>query len=262
MASESQSDKKRVTAALLIIGDEILSGQTHDKNLPYIAESLNGAGVQLAEVRVVPDIKQEIIDAVNALRSRYDYLFTTGGIGPTHDDITAESVSEAVGRKLIQHPEARRRLEEHFKYNGTEVNEARLRMANTPEGADLIDNPISTAPGFKIENVHVMAGVPRIMQAMMDNVTATLEGGATKLTRSVLCNLGEGTIAGGLKAIQGDHPDIDIGSYPHYARGEYRLSLVLRGFDDDELQIVQDAVFDMITGLGGDPIRGEDLDAK
>ena len=261
MAQNNKSQQKRVTAALLIIGDEILSGQTHDKNLPYIAESVNSVGVQLAEVRVVPDIKQEIIDAVNALRHRYDYVFTTGGIGPTHDDITAESISEAVGRKLIENPEARRRLEEHYKFNGTEINAARLSMANTPEGAELIDNPISTAPGFKIENVHVMAGVPRIMQAMMDNITGSLEGGTTKLSCSVLCNLGEGTIASGLSDVHGRFPEIDIGSYPHYARGDYRLSLVIRGFDEAELEEAQQSVFDMITDLGGDPIKGKDTES-
>ncbi|MBH73190.1 MAG: competence/damage-inducible protein A [Rhodospirillaceae bacterium] len=258
--SYSQTDRRRVQAALLIIGDEILSGQTHDKNLPHIAEKLNNVGVQLAEVRVVPDIKQEIVDAVNALRGRFDYLFTTGGIGPTHDDITAESVSEAVGRKLIQNQEARRLLEEHFKYNGTEINEARLSMANTPDGAELIRNPISTAPGFKVENVYVMAGVPKIMQAMLDNIIPTLQGGAQKISRSILCNLGEGSIAKGLKDIQDKHPDIDIGSYPHYARANYRLSLVIRGFDEQQLQDVQEAVHRMISDLGGDPIRGEELD--
>jgi molybdenum cofactor synthesis domain-containing protein len=259
MSENQASEKTRVTAGLLIIGNEILSGQTHDKNLPFIAETLNGVGVQLAEVRVVPDIKQEIIDAVNALRKRYDYVFTTGGIGPTHDDITAESVAEAVGRKLIQNPEARRRLEEHYKHNGTEINAARLRMANTPEGAELIDNPVSTAPGFRVENVHVMAGVPRIMQAMMDNVKGTLKGGATQMARTVLCNLGEGTIAEGLADIQNRYDGLDIGSYPHYARGDYRLSLVLRGFDESVLEQGQTAVFDLIKNLGGDPIRGEDL---
>lgn len=254
------NDIMRVKAALLIIGDEILSGQTHDKNLPYIADKLNSVGIQLAEVRVVPDIKQEIITAVNALRDRFDYLFTTGGIGPTHDDITAESVAEAIGRKLIQHPEARRLLEEHFKYNGTELNEARLSMANTPENAELIKNPISTAPGFKVENVYVMAGVPKIMQAMLDNVIPTLQGGAQKLSRSVLCNLGEGSIAKGLKSIQDEYSEIEIGSYPHYARGDYRLSLVLRGFEDEQLKEAQGLVFQMICDLGGDPIRGEELD--
>jgi molybdenum cofactor synthesis domain-containing protein len=260
MAEKANSDNKRVTAALLIIGNEILSGQTHDKNLPHIAETLNGVGVQLAEVRVVPDIKQEIIDGVNALRVRYDYVFTTGGIGPTHDDITSESVAEAFGLKLIQNPEARRRLEEHYKFNGTEINEARLSMANTPEGAELIDNPVSTAPGFKVENVHVMAGVPRIMQAMMDNIKGTLKGGSTQLGRSVLCNLGEGTIAGALREMQDRYADIDIGSYPHYARGDYRLSLVLRGFDEAVLIEAQTAIIDLIKELGGDPIRGEDIE--
>ena len=219
------------------------------------------SGINLEQIIVIQDIEKIIIDNVIKFSEKYSYVFTTGGIGPTHDAITAESVSEAVGRKLIQNPEARRRLEEHYKFIGTEINAARTSMANTPEGAELIDNPISTAPGFKIENVHVMAGVPRIMQAMMDNITGSLEGGATKLSCSILCNLGEGTIASGLSDIQGRFPEIDIGSYPHYARGDYRLSLVIRGFDETELEEAQQAVFDMITDLGGDPIKGKDTES-
>ena len=171
------SEEKIVTAALIIIGNEILSGRIQDANLSYIATKLNDeAGIRLTEARVVPDIEAEIVDAVNAMRTKHDYVFTTGGIGPTHDDITAEAVSKAMGVRLIRHPEAERRLQAY--YPPDKLTEARLRMANTAEGATLIDNPVSIAPGFRIGKVHVLAGVPQIAAAMMDNVVPTLEGGA------------------------------------------------------------------------------------
>lgn len=247
------SKKKTVTAALLIIGNEILSGRTQDKNLAHIATTLNEVGVRLMEVRVIPDIEGEIVDAVNTLRRKFDYIFTTGGIGPTHDDITAECVSKAFGLKWVEHPEARRRLEEHYRQSGREINEARLRMAKTPEGATLIDNPISTAPGFQVENVFVMAGVPSIMRAMLEGVKGNLVGGAKVLSRTVLCTLGEGTVADGLAAIQKAHPDIDIGSYPQYSRGEFRVSLVMRGTDAAALDGCRDEIMGLITSLGGVP---------
>ena len=247
------TDKKTVTAALLIIGNEILSGRTQDKNLAHIATVLNEVGVRLTEVRVIPDIEGEIIDAVNTLRKKFDYVFTTGGIGPTHDDITAESVAKAFGLKLIIHPEAFRRMDLHYKQMGREMNEARLRMAKTPEGATLIDNPISTAPGFNVENVYVMAGVPSIMQAMLEGIKGGLVGGATVLSRTVLCTLGEGDVAAGLGAIQKAHPDIDLGSYPQYSRGHFRVSLVMRGTDAAALDGCRDEVMGLIRSLGGTP---------
>ena len=170
------SEEKIVTAALIIIGNEILSGRIQDANLSYIATKLNDeAGIRLAEVRVVPDIEGEIVEAVNAMRVKHDYVFTTGGIGPTHDDITAESVAKAFGRKLIRHPEAYRRLVAQFEARGMEINEARLRMTNTPEGATLVENGISVAPGFQVDNVYVMAGVPQVAHAMIDWLAPRLE---------------------------------------------------------------------------------------
>lgn len=256
------AETKTVTAALLIIGNEILSGRTQDKNLSHIAKTLNEVGVRLAEARVAPDVEAEIVDAVNTLRAKHDYVFTTGGIGPTHDDITAECVAKAIGRKLIQNPEARRRLEAHYERSEMELNEARLRMANTPEGATLIDNPISTAPGFQIENVFVMAGVPSIMRAMLDNVKGGLAGGDTVLSRTVLCDLGEGLVAGGLGEIQKAHPGLDIGSYPQYARGNFRVSLVMRGIDAIELDACVEEVVELVRRLGGAPQLLENEEAE
>lgn len=247
------AEAKTVTAALLIIGNEILSGRTRDANLPYIAERLSALGIRLSEVRIVPDVEGEIIDAVNGLRSRFDYLFTTGGIGPTHDDITAECVAKALGRKLIQHPEARRRMEARYAEMGIELNEARLRMANTPEGAVLIDNPVSGAPGFQAENVFVMAGVPKIMQAMFESLRDRLVGGDPLISRSVLCALPEGTLAGGLAVIQARHPDVDIGSYPSYAASGFGVAVVLRHTDAVVLARAVDEVKELILELGGTP---------
>lgn len=238
------------TAALLIIGNEILSGRTQDANLAYIAKYLGGLGIPLREVRVVPDVEGEIVAAVNALRARYTYLFTTGGIGPTHDDITSDCVAKAFGVPLIQHPEARRRLEEH--YRGTDLlNAARLRMANTPEGATLIDNPVSSAPGFQIGNVFVLAGVPAIMQAMLAGLGSRLVGGPPVLSRTVTSAVPEGTLAEGLAAIQADYPDIDIGSYPVFRQGRISTSLVLRGTDAATLDTATARVAVLVESLGG-----------
>ncbi len=245
-----------VGAALLIIGNEILSGRTRDVNLAHVAKTLNEVGVRLLEARVIPDIEAEIIAAVNALRARYDYVITTGGIGPTHDDITAECIAKAVGQRLIRNPEALRRLEAHYAEAGLPLTEARLRMANTPEHAELISNPISSAPGFRVENVYVLAGVPQIMQAMLDDVKGRLRGGLPMLSCSVLCNLGEGVLAAGLGAIQRDHPDVEIGSYPRFAGPDgFRLSLVLRATDPARLDVATEAVAALVRELGGVPRR-------
>jgi molybdenum cofactor synthesis domain-containing protein len=251
--------EKTVTAALIIIGNEILSGRTKDANLPHIAEVLNNVGVRLMEVRVIADIEDEIVAALNALRQKYDYVFTTGGIGPTHDDITAQSVARAFGQKLIRHPEALRRLQKHYREIDLELTEARLRMANTPEHATLIDNPISTAPGFQVENVFVMAGVPKIMQAMLDNIKGRLKGGKPVLSRAVHCNLGEGIIAAGLGAIQKRYPEVDIGSYPRFGSSGFRVSLVVRHTDAGVLDKVIDEISALIRELGGEP-RPDDED--
>jgi molybdenum cofactor synthesis domain-containing protein len=246
------AESKTVTAALLIIGNEILSGRTKDANMHFLAEQLTAMGIRLSEARVVPDVAEEIIDAVNALRAKYDYLFTTGGIGPTHDDITAECVARAVGRKLIRNPEARRRLEERWAETGIEMNEARLRMANTPEGAALIDNPVSTAPGFQVENVFVMAGVPKIMQAMFGSLRDRLVGGDPLLSRSVACNLPEGTLASGLGELQARYAEVDIGSYPSYAQSGFRVAVVLRHTDEAVLDAAVREVLALIGELGGE----------
>ena len=250
---------KPVTACLLVIGNEILSGRTQDANLAYLAKGLNEVGVRLREARVIPDVPETIIATVNEVRALYDYVFTTGGIGPTHDDITAECVARAFGLKLVLDPEARHRLEARYRSMGQmELNEARLRMAHVPEGATLIDNPVSAAPGFQIGNVFVMAGVPVIAHAMFDSIKHRLVGGAKVMARSVNCRLAEGTIAKDLGEIQAAHPQIEIGSYPFWSRGGgFGVSLVLRGTDTQDLGQATEEVAAMITRLGGEPIEGD-----
>lgn len=241
----------KVTASLLIIGNEILSGRTQDKNLAYIASELNRVGIQLAEVRVVPDIEQEIIDAVNTLRRKYDYLFTTGGIGPTHDDITSASIAKAMGVPLERHPVAAKLLQDH--YHPEPVNEARMKMADVPKGSELIPNVVSTAPGFRIENVFVMAGVPKIMQAMLGAAIPHLKGGDTVHSITITTNLPEGTIAAGLTDIQNRYTDLDIGSYPYYnaAKGKMATTLVFRGVDESRAEAASKETETLILGLNG-----------
>jgi molybdenum cofactor synthesis domain-containing protein len=241
------------TACLLIIGNEILSGRTKDANLPYIAQSLNGVGVRLREARVIPDVPETIIAAVNEVRATFTYVFTTGGIGPTHDDITSECVARAFGVPLVLHPEAHRRLLAWYKPG--ELNEARLRMAHVPEGASLIDNPVSRAPGFRIGNVFVMAGVPEIMRAMFDGVKHTLEGGRPLLSRAVNSNIAEGLLAQGLGAIQARFPALEIGSYPYFRRGAAGTSLVVRGTEPGPLAKAVEEVMTLVRSLGGEPFE-------
>ncbi len=220
------------TAAMLIIGDEILSGRTKDKNIGYVADYLTNLGIDLKEVRIVSDEQADIVDAVNALRARYTYVFTSGGIGPTHDDITADSVAAAFGLPCTHHPEAMELLTMSYRSRDMEFTESRMRMARTPEGATLIANPVSIAPGFRIENVHVMAGVPKVMQAMMDSIAPTLKGG-TKMTSQVVdCPFGEGDISTPLGVIQNEHPDTIIGSYPRFENGNYSTQIVVRSRDE------------------------------
>ncbi|HAE02435.1 MAG TPA: competence/damage-inducible protein A [Rhodospirillaceae bacterium] len=239
-----------VTAALIIIGNEVLSGRTHDKNLPYIAEKLNGVGVRLTEARVIPDIPDIIIRTVRELSANFTYVFTTGGIGPTHDDITADCVAEAMGVSIDIDPEALRRLEIHYQNSGLEINEARLRMARIPAGATLIDNPISAAPGFRIGNVHVMAGVPKIMQAMLDGILPTLKGGRPMISITLRCGLPEGRIAEGLGALAKAYPDVDFGSYPAWTKTAFQVSLVVRGDDPDRVEHAAQALEGLIQDLG------------
>jgi molybdenum cofactor synthesis domain-containing protein len=240
-----------VTACVLIIGNEILSGRTQDVNLNYIGKGLNEVGVRLLEARVIPDVSDAIISAVNEVRAKFDYVFTTGGIGPTHDDITAECVAGAFGVPLVFDPEAKRILESL--YRPGDLNEARLRMARVPEGAILVTNPISGAPGFRMANVFVLAGVPQIMQAMFDGVVGSLRGGRPVRSRTVTSGLPEGVLAKGLAEIQDRYADIDIGSYPWYRRGQFGTSLVLRGTDTDRLAAAASEVMAMLKALGGAP---------
>jgi molybdenum cofactor synthesis domain-containing protein len=230
------TDTENPTAALLVIGDEILSGRTKDVNIGTTADYCTDLGIDLREVRVVADVEADIIEAVNALRRRYTYVFTTGGIGPTHDDITTDAIAKAFGVGLPIHPEARRMLEERWAETRTEVNEARLRMARIPEGADLIVNSVSAAPGFRIENVHVMAGVPIIMKAMLEALVSTLRHGRKVLSRTVPAQVGEGIIAKPLSDLQDEYPDVKMGSYPRMGDGAVRTELVLRSADETRLE--------------------------
>jgi len=224
------------TAAVLLIGDEILSGRTKDANLGWIADWLTALGIDLKEARVVSDDEADIVAALNALRARYTYVFTTGGIGPTHDDITADAVAKAFGAGIDHHPEAVAILREHFAARGLPETEARMRMARIPNGAELIPNAVSKAPGFHIGNVFVMAGVPKIMQSMLEAVTPKLTGGRKMLSRTVPLNLGEGDVAKRLKEIQQAHEGVMIGSYPfEKPDGRYGTNIVIRSRDEDRM---------------------------
>lgn len=238
-----------VTASMIVIGDEILSGRTKDRNIGHLADILTAIGIDLVEVRIVADDEAAIVEAVNTLRARTDYVLTSGGIGPTHDDITADSVSKAFGLPCEHDPKALAMLAEHYAKRGIEFTEARKRMARMPVGAEHIDNPVSLAPGFRIENVHVMAGVPAIFQAMLDNVVPTLKAGTRLLSTTIHCPYGEGTIGGPLGEIQKAHPDTIIGSYPKYQDGTFWTELVIRSRDADALSRAEGAVRDMLTGL-------------
>lgn len=230
------------TAAVLLIGDEVLSGRTKDKNLGFIADYLTALGIDLKEARVVADQEDDIVAAVNALRARYTYVFTTGGIGPTHDDITADAMAKAFGVGISHHPEASRTLQEYFAQLGREANEARMRMARIPHGATLIDNPVSKAPGFRFENVFVMAGVPKVMNAMMDVIAPSLERGAPMQSRTVKFLGGEGDIAKSLKEAQEQFQDVVMGSYPFETPEGFATNLVLRSRDTDRLEAALNVV--------------------
>jgi molybdenum cofactor synthesis domain-containing protein len=247
MQEPSAEDQEIVTAGLLVIGDEILSGRTKDRNIGYIAEYLTNIGIDLREVRVVPDIEEEIVDALNAMRARHTYLFTTGGIGPTHDDITADSVAKAFGVGIGYHPEAVALLKDMLAKRGTELNEARLRMARIPHGADLITNAVSAAPGFRIGNVHVMAGVPAIMQAMLDGIAPTLKTGAKVLSETIRADAREGDIGTPLAEIAKAHPDVMIGSYPFWDdKSGPNTNLIVRSRDPLKLAAAKAAVETML----------------
>jgi molybdenum cofactor synthesis domain-containing protein len=237
-----------ITAALLVIGDEILSGRTKDKNIGYIAEYLTNIGIDLKQVRVVPDEMDEIIAALNALRARYTYVFTTGGIGPTHDDITADAVAAALGLELYEDQRIINLMLERLKPE--DLNEARRRMARIPRGAEHVANPISKVPGFKIENVIVMAGVPSIMQAMLDDVAPRLATGARMMMETIeATGIPEGTYATPLSEIAKAHPNVIIGSYPQFHEGRFRNQIVVRSKEGAALQAALAAVDEMLKSL-------------
>jgi molybdenum cofactor synthesis domain-containing protein len=238
-----------VTAAMLVIGDEILSGRTKDRNIGHLADIMTAIGIDLREVRIVPDDEAEIVAAVNAVRSRYDYVFTTGGIGPTHDDITADAVAKAFGVPCEYDAKAYALLEASYARREMEFTEARKRMARMPRGAEHIDNPVSVAPGFRIGNVHVMAGVPAIFQAMLDSVVPTLRTGTKLLSVTIACPFGEGVIGSPLADIQKAHPDTIIGSYPKFLDGKFWTELVVRARSTEALESGRAAVQAMVDGL-------------
>lgn len=247
-----------VTAGMVVIGDEILSGRTKDKNIGHLADVMTACGIDLKEVRIVSDDEDDIVAAVNALRERYTYVFTTGGIGPTHDDITADAISKAFGLPCEHDAKAMALLAETYSKRGMEFTDARKRMARMPAGARHIDNPVSTAPGFVIGNVHVMAGVPSVFQAMLDNVIPTLKTGTKILSESIHCPFGEGTIGGPLTAIQKAHPDTIIGSYPKYQDGNFWTDIVVRSRDKSAMEEAANDVREMLAGLNGEAKRKHD----
>jgi molybdenum cofactor synthesis domain-containing protein len=243
--------KETVTAAILVIGDEILSGRTKDRNIGYIAEYVAKVGVDVREVRVVPDIEDEIVAAINALRSRYDYLFTTGGIGPTHDDITADAVAKAFGVTIDEDPRALAVMME--RYAPDDLTPARRRMARIPAGSELVDNPISKAPGFRIGNLIVMAGVPSVMQAMLDHAITSVRGGAVMLVETIEAGgLPEGRYGEALREIAEARATVSIGSYPSFNNGQFRNQIVVRSREPDTLAEAKAAVEAMIARLKGD----------
>lgn len=219
------------TAAMLVIGDEILSGRTRDSNMHFLAQELTKQGIDLKEVRVVSDDEAAIIAAVRAVSDTYDHVFTSGGIGPTHDDITADCISKAFGARLDVRDDARAILQAHYDKSGQELNAARLRMARIPDGATLIDNPVSSAPGFTLENVHVMAGVPSVFQAMVASVLPTLTGGSPLLSQTLRVMRGEGDIADTLSQLAADFADLSVGCYPFQVNGAFGANVVVRGTD-------------------------------
>ncbi|MGE3770884.1 MAG: competence/damage-inducible protein A [Bdellovibrionales bacterium] len=239
--------------ALLVIGDEILTGRTQDANTHYLATELARLGLPLAEVRVVPDDMDEIVAALNALRKKYKYVFTTGGIGPTHDDITADAVAQAFGVDLPIHPEALARLEAYYENRPGKVNEARRRMARVPVGGQLIENTVTSAPGFYIENVFVLAGVPHVMQAMFGALKPLLEPGAPLISYSVLCRIAEGDLSASFEAIAKKYPAVSLGSYPHQiGDNKWEVTLVARGYDAALVKQAYEDVQQMIIRLGGE----------
>jgi len=251
---QAPTNSLEITAAVLVIGDEILSGRTQDTNTNYIAKFLGALGIDLKEARVVPDVQDEIVAALNTLRARYTYVFTTGGIGPTHDDITADAVATAFGVGIDHHPEALKLMAARYK-NPEDFNEMRKRMARIPFTATLVKNSVSTAPGFQIENVFVMAGVPMVMRAMMEELAPRLSRGLIVHVATVEAKLPEGRIAKGLSEIQARHKTVAVGSYPFYREDGSGVQLVVRGRDAADVEVAASEIETLIRSEGIDPIR-------
>lgn len=253
MSDQSAAEPPVVTAAVLVIGDEILSGRTKDRNIGHIADHLTAIGIRLKEVRVVADDEAAIVEALDALRARYRYVFTTGGIGPTHDDITADSVAKAFGVGIDVDPRAVAVMQPYYRGRGIELTATRLRMARVPAGAELIANAVSAAPGFVIDNVIVMAGVPSIMQAMLAEVTPRLETGARMLSRSIALDRPEAEIAELFAAHQKAYPDVAMGSYPSLRDGRPHTDLVLRSADEQRLNDAANVLLEQLESRGFRP---------
>jgi len=238
---------------MIVIGNEVLSGRTKDKNIGWVAEKLNSVGIDLIEARIIRDNQDVIISTIHELSKKVDYIFTSGGIGPTHDDITTVAIAKAFRIQVKKNKEALRRLEEHYKGTGIELNSARLKMADIPLGAKLIDNPVSAAPGFNIKNVYVMAGVPKIMQAMLDGVIKTIKNGSKTMSISIGCNIGEGNIAKGLEKIETSQKNIEIGCYPWFRAGLAGTNVVIRSMDKQACAQAAEKVKFLIKEFGGEP---------
>ncbi len=243
------NEERIYTAAVVVIGNEVLSGRVQDLNVNFLALRLKALGIRLREVRIIPDVRQTIVDTVNVLRAAHDYVFTTGGIGPTHDDITAESVAAAFGVALESNPAAVALLQEYY---GDKINEGRMRMANIPVGAELLDNPVSWAPGFRLDNLYVLPGVPRIMQAMFDTFKHTLAAGRPVHSRTVNAYLPESVAATGLAAVQERFADVEIGSYPYVRDQRFGCALVARSVDETRLADATAAIVQLVSGLGAE----------
>jgi molybdenum cofactor synthesis domain-containing protein len=244
------------TAALVVIGDEILSGRTQDANVTQVAMWLNGQGIRLAEVRMVPDDIERIGESVNALRTRHDYLFTTGGIGPTHDDITVDAIAAAFGVSVIVHPQARAILEDYYRDRPGGLNEARLRMARTPEGAELIPNPYSGAPGVRMGNVYILAGVPNIAASMLEALAGKLEGGRPVISITIGAHAAESEVAELLRETEEAHQGVAIGSYPFFKDGGYGANFVIRSDDGELARITGDDLAQRLKDAGYEPVEG------
>jgi len=244
------------SAALVVIGDEILSGRTQDKNVAQVATWLNDQGIRLAEVRVVPDDISRIGETVNALRASHDYLFTTGGIGPTHDDITVDAIAAAFGVPVVVNAEARAILEEYYRDRPFNLTESRLRMARTPEGAELLPNPSSGAPGVKMDNVYILAGVPHIAAAMLEALTGKLEGGRPIVSVTVGARAPESDVADLLRETEAAHPGVAIGSYPFFKEGRYGANFVIRSEDGDLARETRSDLSQRLRNAGFEPVDG------